>query len=491
MYKKKSLKINFMYSFLLNIINILFPLLISPYVSRVLGADNIGKYNFSVSFSNWFLIFATFGTTTYGIREIAKVREDRELLNKTFTEIFIINFISTIITLIVYLIVIFYNTKTNAEIIIFIISAVSLFLNLFCIDWLYMGLEEFKNITIRSLLIKVFCLIGVFIFVKNKEDYTIYALISTLAFGFANILNFIYSKKFVNFDFKNLNIRKHISQLLLFLYSSLTISVYSLFDQVFLGFFSTSKDVAFFSRARQIYSISLSLTLAISTVLLPKLTYLFKYDIEEYKKILKKSIDYIYIFSIPCVFGIVILAKEIMWLFGGDEFKIAYKALIILSILIFTVALGNWQYNQIIIPLGKEKVGLKVQMIMAGISLISNIFLVPLLGYIGASISLVITEIIGTIYGVFYIKRRVNEVNIIYVTKSLIKYSIASIIMIIAIIIFKLLEFGYIYNIIFGVIVGPIIYFIVLIILKEEICLEGISYLLFKLNLKAYKNYIN
>jgi O-antigen/teichoic acid export membrane protein len=189
--KYTSLKRNFIYNFSLNIINILFPLITSPYISRVLGANNLGKYNFSLSFSNWFLIFATFGTTTYGVREIAKVRDNKKILDKTFSEIFFINFIATLITLLVYIIIIFLNAKTNKEILLFLVSALSIFLNLFCIDWLYMGLEDFKIITLRSLLIKLICLVSIFIFIKQRNDYVIYALISVLAFGFANIFNFI------------------------------------------------------------------------------------------------------------------------------------------------------------------------------------------------------------------------------------------------------------------------------------------------------------
>lgn len=481
MNKNKSLKKNFMYNFSLNIINILFPLITAPYISRVLGANNLGKYNFSLSFSNWFLIFATFGTTTYGVREIAKARDNKKLLNKTFSEIFSINFIATLITLLVYIAVIFINPKTNGEISLFLVSALSLFLNLFCIDWFYAGLEDFKIITLRSLLIKLICLVSIFIFIRQKNDYVIYALISVLAFGMANIFNFIYSRKFVKLTFKNIDIKHHIKKISIFFYSNIVVSIYTVFDQVILGFLSTNKDVAFYSRSKQIYSIALSITLSISTVLLPKLSYLCKNDFESYKKLLKKSINYIYIFSVPSVLGLMILAKDIMWFFGGKEFESAFMSLVILSVLVFTVSLGTWQYDQLFVPLGREKIGLKSQIFMAVVSIGSNIILIPKFGYIGASFSFVFAEITGTVYAVYYAKKKINEVRIKYLTKSLVNYIFSSLIMTFIIVGFKFLKFGYIINIIFGVFMGPIVYFGMLYLIKDDICREFVNYLMKKL----------
>ncbi|SFQ62618.1 Membrane protein involved in the export of O-antigen and teichoic acid [Psychrobacillus psychrotolerans] len=482
MKKNRSLKKNFLYNFSLNIINVLFPIITMPYVLRVLGADSMGKYNFSVSFSQWFLIFATFGTVTYGIREIAKVRDNEKDLDKTFTEIFLINFIATTISIFVYITIIFISPKTNMEIELFLIAGILIFLNLFCIDWFYMGIEEFKMITLRSILIKLICLLGIFIFINEKNDYNVYALITVLAFGFANIINLIYSFKFVKFTFKEINLKKHMKFIFVFFYSSVIVSVYTLFDQVFLGFYATNTDVAFYSLTKQIYYIALSITLSISVVLLPKLTNLANYDILAYKKMLIKSIDYIYLFSIPAVIGLIILSKDIVWVIGGEEFEGAFISLIIVAILVFTVSLGTWQYDQLFLPLGHEKIGLKNQLFMALMSLLLNILLVPKYGYIGASISLVITEISGTIFGIYYAKRKITEVKFKYITKSFSKYIVASIIMGLVIQWFKFLGFASLYNIAFGIIFGSCIYLSLLFFLKESICREFYHYFQNKVN---------
>ena len=487
MSKGKSIKRNFIFNFLLNIFNILFPLVTSPYVSRILGADNLGKNNFAISLSGWFLLFASFGIPNYGIREVAKVSKNKELLSKTFSELFIINFFSTLISLGIYLIFIFVNLKTRNEIDLFLVVGVTIILNIFSLDWFYMGIEEYRYITLRSLFVKFICIISIFLFVKKREDYIIYAAINVLALSFSNILNFRYSKKFVKFYIKNINLKRHINKLIVFFISVFVISIYNQFDQVFLGMFSTNKSVAFYSRARQIYSIVLTITLSISTVLLPKLSYLCENDFKSYKILLRKSIDYIYIISIPAVFGLLMLSKDIMWFFGGKEFEQAYLTLSIVSVLIFVVAIGTWQYNQLFLPLGYEKFALKAQIIMALVSLSLNFILVPKLSNIGASMTIVCAEVIGTIYAIGYAKLKVKEVKIAYLTKSFYKYIFSSICMTLIILIIKYVNLGHAFNIVLSIVVSPIIYFSILYLIKEQVAIEFIRYFSNKFNFISIK----
>ncbi|MDP4145746.1 MAG: flippase [Bacillota bacterium] len=485
------LKKNFLYSFMLNIFNIAFPLITSPYVSRKLGADNLGKYSFAMSLSTWFMIFASFGISSYGIREIAKVKDNDEELNRVFSELFTINFISTLISVVIYLGFIFTNSKTSKEIILYLVVGVLLILNIFSMDWFFAGMEKYRYITIRSFIFKLICLISIFIFIKGRNDYIIYGLISVMALSFANILNYRYSKKFVKLRINKLDIKKHINKLWVFFLSSLIISMYTQFDQIFLGLFSTNKAVAFYNRSRQIYSIALSVTMSISTVLIPRLSFLYENNFPRYQVLLKKSLDYIYIFSIPSAFGLMLLSKDIMYFFGGREFLQAYMSMSIVSVLVFVVSIGTWQYNQLFIPLGYEKIGLKNQLLMAVISLSLNAILVPRLSYIGASITIVVTEVVGTLVAVYYSKVKIKKVKVEYLTKSLYKYLIASAFMSFSIFIIEYFKFSYLENILLSLAVCPIIYFGTLLVIKEEISAEVVNIISGKLKFLFVKENSN
>lgn len=485
MTKTTSVKVNFIYNFSLNMINVLFPLIMIPYVFQKLGAENFGKYNFAISFSQWFLVFAAFGTAVYGVREIAKNRNDQKKLESTFTEIFIVNFLATISSFFLFLVFIALNPKTNSEMELFLVVALSILLNIFSIDWFYMGLENFKVITIRTLIIKFISLIGIFLLIHGQKDYVIYTLIMVLAIGLSNVINFIYSRKFVRLRLKRIQLKNHLKPLSIFFFSSIIVSMYTIFDVIFLGFFSTHVDVAYYTITKQIYYIALSVTLSISMVLSPKLTYLAKNDFEAYKTMLKKSLDYIYLFSIPAMIGLVVLSKDILWLIGGEELQAASNSLITLAALVFIVSLGTWQYNQLIVPLGHEKIGMKIQLLMALISLLFNILLVPNYGYLGASISLVIAEASGTIIGVIYGKRVIVSVHFKYITKSLPKYILASLIMALTILGLNLVHFGSVIHVAVSVMIGSMIYLGVLYVLKENISRQYVTILLSKISFKG------
>lgn len=468
MKKEKSITKNFIFNLSLTLLNMAFPLFIAAYVSRVLGATNLGKYNFALSVANWFILLGSFGIPSYGIREIAKVSKDKKKMDTVFTELIIIQLICTMISLFLYFFVVIINGKMRSEITLFAVTGMSLLLNVVSIDWFYQGIEEYGYVVLRSLILKVISLILVFLLVDNKDKYVLYSAINVLALSFSNILNFRNSRKFVKLKVKNINIKRHFVKLKVFFISSIVISVYTQLDQVILGVFSPSREVAFYARSKQIVSIALSFTLALSTVLIPRIAFLYENDKEKYLDVLKKSIDYIYILAIPSMLGIACLAQEIMWAFGGNEFETASNSLIIVSLTVLIVSVGTWGFNQALLPCGKEKIALKGQLVMAIISIVLNLLLIPKFGYLGASISLVVAELVGTMVGIYIIK---ETFKFKYITKGLIRDIKASVVMVFGILLIKSnpMMTSNLIKLIVSLLIAPVIYFICLLLLKDYI----------------------
>ncbi|MCX0411700.1 oligosaccharide flippase family protein, partial [Clostridium perfringens] len=188
--KEKSLTKNYIYNLTLTSINIIFPLITSPYLSYILGVENIGKVNYSTSIINWFILFSSFGIPRYGIREIARKRESKKELNITFWNLIIIQFIFTIISSVVYIILVLNSSLINDWKLYFIMLFM-LVLNIFSIDWFYQGIEEYEYITKRNICIKVLSLILIFLMVRNRDNYLIYASINVFAMCFNNVLNYL------------------------------------------------------------------------------------------------------------------------------------------------------------------------------------------------------------------------------------------------------------------------------------------------------------
>ena len=175
--ENKSLFKNTIYNALYNGLNIIFPLITIPYLSRILLSDGLGLVNYSRSIVSWFLIFASLGIPRYGVREIAKIKDNRNKLNKTFTELFLYNLLSTCICAVIYMLVISDVSLFSNHYLLYMVTGIQLFLNILNVDYLYQGLEEYVYITKRSFVVKAISLLCMFIFVKEKQDYIIYALI--------------------------------------------------------------------------------------------------------------------------------------------------------------------------------------------------------------------------------------------------------------------------------------------------------------------------
>ena len=469
--KNKSIKINFIYNFILTSANIVFPLITAPYISYTLGAENIGKVNFATSLVNLFILISAFGIPRYGIREIAKNRDDKKNLTNAFWNLILIQAGLTIIAIGLYLFIVFNVSRFQSELNMYMMMVLMLVLNVFSIDWFYQGIEEYSYITIRNIVFKIISIILMFIMVKNSDDYIIYAGINIFGLCFNNVLNYLNTRKYIDKKIYKLEILRYLKELRIYFFTTLIIALYTQLDQLFVGYRS-EQDLAFYLRSKSIQVIGVNLTNSIVTVLIPRTAYLIKNDYEVYKKIVSQCINYIYIIGLPCITGIFLLSKEIMVVLGGEEFISASYSLQIISFLIVISVIGNWQVNQILIPYRKEKIAFNIQCIAAIISVILNIMLVPKLSYIGAAIAWCITESMLVIMEGIAIKKECKDINIKYINSSLIKYIISVICMAIPIVLIKSIIKNNILVIFISVTISPFIYVFSCILLKDEISLN-------------------
>ena len=196
MESRKSLKINAILNGMKGLLQVIFPLITFPYISRVLGVGNIGKYNFASSIVSYFLLLAALGIATYAIREGARIRNDRKLFNEFFSEIFSINIISTIVSyILLFICVTTVHYFKSYEVLIFILSW-QIFFTTISVEWVYSVYEDYLFITIRSFFFQCLSLILVFLLVRTSNDLNKYAILSVVSSAGSGIINFIYIKKY-------------------------------------------------------------------------------------------------------------------------------------------------------------------------------------------------------------------------------------------------------------------------------------------------------
>ena len=176
--RKKSIKKNYIYNLMYQMLTILVPLITTPYVSKTLGSEMIGIYSYTLSIATYFVLFGTLGIAIYAQREIAYVQDDKKKISMIFWEVIILRFITMTISAIVY-----YITMINGKQYQVYYKLLLLELLSYCIDisWLFQGLEEFKKTVIRNSVIKIISVIAIFNFVRTKDDLIKYFLIYMLS----------------------------------------------------------------------------------------------------------------------------------------------------------------------------------------------------------------------------------------------------------------------------------------------------------------------
>ena len=195
MSQTKSLKVNSVINIIKTVLSIIFPLITFPYASRVLGVNGIGRVDYANSISNYFVLFAELGITTYAVREGAKIRENKEQLNQLCSEIVIINSISTAVAYTGLVLCSFLPVLKNYQNILLLCGTTMIF-NLIGVNWIFNIFEDYVYITVRTFVFQVLALICMFCFVRSSDDYIIYAGLVVMANVGSNIFNIFYKRKY-------------------------------------------------------------------------------------------------------------------------------------------------------------------------------------------------------------------------------------------------------------------------------------------------------
>ena len=474
--KVKSVKLNFILNTTRIFLGAFFILVTTPYITRVLGAENLGKVDYVNSIIQYFILFTALGIPNYGIREIAKTRDNVFDRTKTVIELGIILIITTIIGYVV-LFFLLNNVSGFKELktLILIMSTWILFNNI-GFEWFYQGIENQVYITIRFIIIRLIVLILMFLFVKNSKDYIIYGIILVLMNSGSNVLNLINIRKYLSFKnitLKKLDLKKHIKPILIIFAASLSVSIYLQLDVVMLGNVS-EKIVAYYTVPNKLIRLVLVVITALGTVLVPRITNCLKNnDMENYKKYINYSLKYILMISIPSVVGIFLLANNIILIMAGERFIESILTMRILVFILFIVGIAYFLGFQLLYPHGLEKYYTYSVTTAAIINFIFNYIMIPKYYQNGAAIGTIIAELTGVMLMLYFTRNYLKEIEF-YNLKNL-KYFISAIIMGIIILFIKSLCLGNILTMLVSISLGSIIYFIILFLLKEDIVVLGFN----------------
>ena len=452
---------NYLYNLSYQILTIILPIITVPYVTRIFTSEDLGNYGFYNSIVSYFSLFAMLGIGIYGTKQIAAARN----VSSTFWNIYAIQLTAGILALFVYVITLVSIPKMSGMVP--IILGIVLLTKMIDISWLFTGKEDFKKITLRNTMVKVAGVISIFTFIKSSEDLYLYIFLIVIFDFLGQFVMWIPAKKFIkrpSFDTKI--IKKNLHPIVLLFLPQVAISLYVVLDRTLLGLLGSYSDVGIYEQGQKLTSILLTVVSSLGAVMLPRVANLLSERKEkEAQNMVKFSFILYNLIIFPMIFGLIAINEVFVKLFLGQNFQDVKYVLYIIVFNIMFIGWTNILGYQVLVVRNKNKEFMLSTTIPAFVSVAVNIAVIPFFGYIGASITAVIVELLAFIIQWYYCRNIINK-NLLF-NKDLAKIICSSLVMFGAVMLCKMtLGLDGIIGLIIYLAVGGISYLGMLFLLK-------------------------
>ena len=452
---------NYLYNLSYQILTIILPIITVPYVTRIFTSEALGNYVFYNSIVSYFSLFAMLGIGVYGTKQIAAASD----VSSTFWNIYVIQLIASILAISVYVIAVFSIPQMGG--IIPLIVGITLFANMIDISWLFSGKEDFKKITIRNVVIRIIGVISIFTFIKSSDDLYLYVFLIVIFDFLGQFVMWVPAKKFIKRPSFNTKImKKNLHPIVLLFLPQIAISLYVVLDRTLLGLLGSYSDVGIYEQGQKLISILLKVVSSLGVVMLPRVANLLSERKDrEAQNMVKFSFILYNLIIFPMIFGLIAVNEVFVKLFLGQNFQDVKYVLYIIVFNIMFVGWTNILGYQVLVVRNKNKEFMLSTTIPAFVSVAVNIAVIPFFGYIGASITSVVVEILVFAIQWYYSRNIINK-KLLF-NKDLVKIILSSLVMFGAVMLCKMtLGFDGIVGLVIYLVVGGISYLGMLFLLK-------------------------
>ena len=465
----KKTKINYIYSTVYQILSIILPLVTTPYISRVLNVDGIGVYSFTGSIVSYFVLVASFSFQTYGQREVAYKKNDKEKLSSLFFEIQIKKLIFTLLAYVSFLL---FFIETSQYKTMYLIQSISIVSAFFDITYLFQGMEQFRLTVVRNTIVKLVGLLLILIFVKKQTDVYLYAIIQTVTVLLGNLSLWLYLPEFISFKcYKKERISHGLVELFQLFVPVLSIQLYYTIDKTMLGITSNGMaENGYYEQAIKIIRLCQNMMGAMGAVLLSSIPRMIVTSGKEaVKSTINHAIRLNLFIAAPITMGLIGIADVMVPWFLGSGYERSATLICIFAPMTLLSAISMIIGNGILLPLRRQNC-LTIATLGAMIfNIVFNIILIPQFGACGAAVASVGSEIVTLIIQGFFAKEYI-DLNLII--KNAIKYLGVAAIMYAVISLIKILiqgQVGMFTLTLLLIISGIAVYFSILSFTKDDI----------------------
>lgn len=474
--RQPSVTLNYIYNVVYEAFIIIIPFITAAYTSRIFGADGVGAYSFSNTIASYGVLFGSLGVASYGQRECSRLRDDKELLSKSFWEIFLLKTCSLFVCLLLYSFSFLISSSYSLYLKAFSFLVIA---SVFDISWFYRGIENFKWVSFCQIVIKTISTICLFLFIKEKSDLVLYILFISFSTLFGNLMMWLFIKRYLKrvhfFELKPIH---HLKNTIIYFIPTVATSIYTQLDKLMIGWI-TQDDFqnGYYEQATKVISMSKTVVLSVNIVVSARISYLFQnkcYD--EIKKRLLKTAEYVMLLSLPLSIGIFAIARDFVPIFFGDGFDGTIPLLCVLSPIVFVVGVSNVLGACYFTPSGQRARSNKVIVSGAIINLLLNLMLIPPFKAVGAAVSSLIAE---SFIAIVYLIMGKDWLPFNKFFRMLLKKVFAGFLMGMVVVLFSCATELSVINLILEIFIGILTYFVVLFVMKDAILFEILKRFLF------------
>ena len=460
----KSIKANYLFNLINSASQLLFPLITFPYASRIMMADGIGQVNFFQSIISYISLFTCLGIPMYAIREVAKVRDNPEKMTRITVEILLLHAFLTLLGYMAVAVICLTVTKVQTDIPLFLLLSATIFFTAIGCEWFYQGIEDFKYVAIRGMVVKTISVILLFLLVKSKEDILWYGAYSVLGVLGGNIFNFVRLRKYLHKDmieFRALHPFSHLKPAIHIFAFNVIVSIYLQLNNVLLGFMKDAE------AATKILVITMSLSSSLGAVIMPRTSNLIAENkMDEFKVLIQKSYDFILALAMPLTVGLIFTSPSVILLLSGESFAPAILTSQIVALNILMVGISGVMGLQVLYPMGRINIVILCTFIGAVVNVVLNVLLIPVYGHNGTAVAYMLAEVAVTV-SMFIIGRRYIPIQ--FFKKEHLHYVLGSVVMGGCLCLISLLHLNSIATLLLMIIVGVFVYAIILLCLRNFI----------------------
>lgn len=464
MSEKKSVVRNYMYNLIYQVLILILPLITTPYLSRVLGAEGVGIYGYTYSIVTYFVLFGSLGIALYGQREIAYVQDNPRKRKKVFFELIIFRFVTLSIAILVYCLIFLRDGAYRQYYLILLIELIAAG---FDISWFFQGIEEFKKTVLRNVLVRLASVSLVFVIVKTQDDLWKFVLIYSLADLLGNLLLWFYLPKYLRGKkIGKLDLKVHMLPLLMLFIPQVTTKVYNLLDTTMLGSIVANKvETGYYEQSQKVIRLLITIVTSLGVVMIPRVASIYASgDNKKINVYIKNSFNFVFFIAFPMMFGIASISKEFVPLFFGKGYDKAATLIMIFCPMILLMGIENVIGTQYMLPTKRQKEYTISVVIGVVVNIILNFIFINLWQSIGASIATILSQMAVDGAQIFFVRKDIKWKPLIRIA---VRYFVSSLVMFGACYLVNLVISGPV-SILIQMIVGAIVYIGMLILFRDK-----------------------